>query len=158
MKQLVITLTIFLSFSTLAFSQIANSSSKKNFNLDKSNLALEGYDPVTYFTIQKATKGKENLNTTYAGITYRFSTVEDLTLFKANPTKYLPQYGGWCAYAMGSSGDKVDIDPETFKLVDGNLYLFYNKFFNNTKKTWNKDEKNLKKKADINWIKLNQQN
>ena len=73
--------------------------------------------------------------------------------FKKNPAQYEPQYGGWCAYAMGDSGEKVSIDPETFKVLDGKLYLFYNKFFNNTLKSWNKDEAKLKKSADANWSK-----
>jgi len=71
--------------------------------------------------------------------------------FKKNPSRYEPQYGGWCAYAMGKDGSKVEVDPETFKIIDGKLYLYYNKFFNNTLKSWNKDEPNLKAKADVNW-------
>jgi len=126
---------------------------KKQFNLDKSGLAIGGYDPVAYFTTQKAVEGKKEISYTYEGVTYRFASAQDLDLFKGNPSKYLPQYGGWCAYAMGATGDKVDVDPGTFKLVNGKLYLFYNKFFNNTKKTWDKDEANLKTKADANWEK-----
>jgi hypothetical protein len=60
-----------------------------------------------------------------------------------------PAYGGWCAYAMGSTGEKVSVDPKTFKIVNGRLNLFYNRFFNNTLDDWNKDEVNLKKKADF---------
>ena len=71
-----------------------------------------------------------------------------------NPQKYEPAYGGWCAYAMGAKGQKVSVDPETFKIVDGRLNLFYNKFFNNTLEDWNKDEGNLKKKAEANWQKI----
>ena len=52
---------------------------------------------------------------------------------------------------MGATGEKVDIDPETFKILDGKLYLFYNQLFNNTKNTWNKDEKKIKARADLNW-------
>ena len=74
--------------------------------------------------------------------------------FKKNPAAYEPQYGGWCAYAMGKDGDKVSIDPETFKIVNGKLYLFYNRAFNNTLKSWNKDEPTLKTKADANWQKI----
>lgn len=73
--------------------------------------------------------------------------------FIKNPAKYEPAYGGWCAYAMGSDGEKVSVDPKTFKIVNGRLNLFYNKFFNNTLDDWNKDEANLKKKADVNWQK-----
>ncbi|HZE82850.1 MAG TPA: YHS domain protein, partial [Puia sp.] len=67
---------------------------------------------------------------------------------------YEPQYGGWCAYAMGKDGSKVEVDPGTFKIVNGKLFLFYNRFFNNTLKTWNKDEDHLHKNADNNWQKL----
>jgi hypothetical protein len=55
---------------------------------------------------------------------------------------------------MGAKGEKVSVDPETFKLLNGKLYLFYNSYFNNTLKSWNKDEENLKKKADQNWNKI----
>jgi hypothetical protein len=65
--------------------------------------------------------------------------------------KYEPQYGGWCAYAMGSTGEKVEIDPETFKIENGNLYLFYHTWTNNTLNKWNKEEMKLKAKADKNW-------
>ncbi|MDR3712649.1 MAG: YHS domain-containing (seleno)protein [Puia sp.] len=127
---------------------------KKQFNISKEGLAIGGYDPVSYFTAGKAAEGRKDITLTAEGITYRFSTTENRALFKADPSKYEPQYGGWCAYALGSSGEKVDIDPETFKLINGKLYLFYNKFFNNTLKSWNKDEINLKAKADANWAKF----
>ena len=68
-----------------------------------------------------------------------------------DPKKYEPQYGGWCAYAMGASNEKVEIDPETFKIVNGKLYLFFHNFINNTLLKWNKDEANLKALADKNW-------
>ena len=68
-----------------------------------------------------------------------------------DPEKYQPQYGGWCAYAMGVSGDRVKIDPKTFKIINDQLYLFYNFWGNNTLKDWNKDEKRLKEKADSYW-------
>lgn len=139
---------------TAASAQSQTDIRKKQFNLNKSGLAIEGYDPVAYFTQQKAVEGKNDIALTNEGITYHFATTQDRDLFKANPSKYEPQYGGWCAYAMGATGEKVEIDPATFKLLDGKLYLFYNKFFNNTKKSWNKDEANLKAKADANWAKF----
>ena len=61
---------------------------------------------------------------------------------------------GWCAYAMGAKGEKVSIDPETFKIINGKLYLFYNSYFNNTLKSWNKNEPTLKAKADVNWKRI----
>ncbi|MGF1926199.1 MAG: YHS domain-containing (seleno)protein, partial [Bacteroidia bacterium] len=128
---------------------------KKHFNIDKTALAIDGYDPVAYFVSKKAIEGKKELSLTAEGITYYFSSVQNRDLFKANPSKYEPQFGGWCAYAMGENGEKVAIDPETFKVLNGKLYLFYNKYFNNTLKDWNKNEAQLKQKADQNWTKFN---
>src|SRR5258706_12371347 len=90
---------------------------KKNFNIKK-NIALEGYDPVSYFDHQPQ-EGKEDIYTTYQGITYRFATLVNLNKFKTDAGKYEPAYGGWCAYAMGASGEKGKIDPETYKILDG---------------------------------------
>lgn len=126
---------------------------KKQFNLEK-GIAIQGYDPVAYFTKNKAVKGNKNLAVVHQGVTYHFSSSENKDLFKNNPSAYEPQYGGWCAYAMGAKGEKVEIDPETFTLINGRLFLFYNAFFNNTLKDWKKDEANLHKKADINWTKI----
>ncbi len=125
---------------------------QKNYNLSK-GLALEGYDPVSYFN-GKPEKGAANFSLVQDGVTYRFANVADLNKFKQNPAAYQPQYGGWCAFAMGSTGEKVEVDPETYKIIGGKLYLFYNKYFNNTLKTWNKSEATLKPKADANWQKI----
>lgn len=148
-------LSLLMGIITLTlFSQDAVSLRKKHFNLD-AGIALKGYDPVAYFTSGKAVKGKKDLGGVISqGATYYFSSNENKEVFKKNATAYEPQYGGWCAYAMGSDGSKVDIDPETFKIVNGKLFVFYNKFFNNTLKSWNKDEANLYKKADQNWQKI----
>lgn len=120
------------------------------FNLEN-KLAIQGYDPVAYFKINKALPGKKEISTKYKGVLYYFSSKVNLDLFIKNPSNYEPQYGGWCAYAMGNSGEKVEINPETFKIIDGKLYLFYNAYFTNTLKSWNKNEKSLKNKADSNW-------
>ncbi|MBB2146841.1 YHS domain protein [Pedobacter sp. LMG 31464] len=154
MNKVILLLMVFSAITIDAtFAQNANER-KKEFNIDKSTLAIDGYDPVAYFTTGTAVEGKKEMTVLNSGITYRFSTNQNKELFKANPAKYEPQYGGWCAYAMGETGEKVEIDPETFKILDGKLYLFYNKFFNNTKKSWNKDEKSLKAKADASWAKF----
>ena len=138
--------------STSSFAQSAAKRASA-FNLEQ-GIAIKGYDAVAYFTMKKAIKGKSTLASTYQGVTYYFSSQASKEAFLKNPASYEPQYGGWCAYAMGSSGEKVEIDPETFKILDGKLYLFYNAYFNNTLKSWNKDESNLKKKADTNWKKF----
>lgn len=124
----------------------------KQFNLKK-QVALEGYDPVSYFD-NKPLEGESERTLSFRGVTYLFATQQNLSKFKANPEKYEPVYGGWCAYAMGETGEKVKIDPETFKIVDGKLYLFYNFWANNTLVDWNKNEKPLKTKADQNWKKF----
>jgi YHS domain-containing protein len=149
-KQILILLVAFISVGTFAQNE---SKRVTHFNLEN-KIAIQGYDPVAYFTQKKAVKGKVTIAATYEGVTYNFSTQANKEIFIKNPSGYEPQFGGWCAYAMGSSGDKVEIDPETFKILDGKLYLFYNAYFNNTLKSWNKDEVNLKKKADANWKKF----
>ena len=152
MNNFVFLLLAFLTFSTLAFAQ-ANKR-QKGFNLTKDHLAIQGYDPVAYFIEGKAVKGKIDIKASHDGVIYYFSSLPNRSAFISNPAKYEPQYGGWCAYAMGANGEKVTIDPETFKILDGKLFLFYNQFFNNTLKSWNKDENNLHAKADANWRKL----
>ena len=143
---------ILLIVTTIVFSQ-NQSKRTTEFNLEK-KVAIQGYDPVGYFKQNKAIKGKKEITTTYEGVTYYFSSVENKNLFTKTPAKYEPQYGGWCAYAMGESGEKVEINPETFKIMDGKLFLFYNAYFNNTLKSWNKNEASLKAKADVNWKKV----
>ncbi|WP_395054201.1 YHS domain-containing (seleno)protein [Flavobacterium sp.] len=148
-KQILILFIALVSAST--FSQSAKRLSQ--FNLEK-KVAIQGYDPVSYFTQKKAVKGKFTFSYIYEGVIYNFSSQANKDLFIKNPASYEPQYGGWCAYAMGATGEKVEIDPSTFKIIDTKLYLFYNAFFNNTLKTWNKDESSLKKKADASWKKF----
>jgi YHS domain-containing protein len=129
-------------------------SRKKNHNLKKS-VAMEGYDPVSYFD-DKPLEGEDDIRYSYKGVVYLFANSTNLNKFKTNPDKYEPAYGGWCAYAMGETGEKVKIDPETFKILDGRLYLFYNFWGNNTLEGWNKSEKSLKSKGDQNWKKISQ--
>ncbi|CAG4990676.1 hypothetical protein DYBT9275_00587 [Dyadobacter sp. CECT 9275] len=148
------TVTFLLLIMSTAYGIFAQDVTKKHGNVSRSGLAMEGYDPVGYFTAGKAMEGKKEFSATDAGVTYYFVSAQNRDLFKADPAKYKPQYGGWCAYAMGASGEKVEVDPETFKVLNGKLYLFYNKYFNNTLKTWNKDEPELKKKADANWARM----
>jgi YHS domain-containing protein len=141
-----------LFFTVGAFAQNAKIR-EAEFNLER-KVAIHGYDPVAYFKQGKAVKGKKELIATYEGVTYNFSTAVNREYFLKNPLKYEPQFGGWCAYAMGDSGEKVEINPQTFKIVDEKLYLFYNAYFNNTLKSWNKDQANLKSKAEHNWKKI----
>lgn len=121
-----------------------------HLNLEK-GIAIQGYDPVSYFTDTKPREGNKKYSVNHNGATYYFLTEKNQAAFKQNPSKYTPAYGGWCAYAMGAKGEKVEIDPETYKITNGRLYLFYNRFFNNTLPLWNKDEVSLSVKADQYW-------
>ncbi len=146
---------ILLLFVTLFAVTIYGQSPTKRqeqFNL-ASKTAIQGYDPVAYFKQNKAVKGKKEIAASYEGVTYNFATQANKEAFLKAPASFEPQYGGWCAYAMGAKGEKVEINPEAFKIVDNKLYLFYNAYFNNTLKDWNKDESSLKTKADTNWKK-----
>lgn len=150
MKKLLIFALILVS----GFSFAQNDAKRiSQYNLEN-KVAIQGYDPVGYFNQGKALKGKNEFTVSYQSVIYKFSSNENKQTFLKNPSKYEPQYGGWCAYALGSSGEKVEINPETFKIIDGKLYLFYNAFFNNTLKSWNKNESNLKSQADDNWKKI----
>lgn len=141
-----------LLLANTVFSQSAGFRMKQ-FNLDD-GVAIKGYDPVAYFTQTRAVKGKKEFFYDYHGVSYHFSTPANQQAFQSNPEKYEPQYGGWCAYAMGHDGSKVEVDPETFKIINGKLFLFYNRFFNNTLKSWNLDESGLHTRADANWQKI----
>lgn len=149
-KSFLVVLVALMPITTFAQNAIKRT---KEFNLEN-KIAIQGYDPVSYFTEKKAVKGKSSLSATHEGVVYNFSSQKNKDLFLKNPSGYEPQYGGWCAFAMGDYGEKVEINPETFKIVDGKLHLFYNAYFNNTLKSWNKDESNLKRKADANWQKF----
>jgi YHS domain-containing protein len=87
----------------------------QSYNTEK-GLAIEGYDPVAYFVSNKAVKYSSKYGVSQQGITYYFYSQANKEAFLRNPEGYKPQYGGWCAYALGDSGEKVSIDPETFKI------------------------------------------
>lgn len=127
-----------------------------HYNLTE-GIAIQGYDPVSYFIKNKAEKGSEKYQVTYQGVTYYFANNANKNTFLSTPEKFEPQFGGWCAFAMGDYGKKVPVNPKSFKISDGKLYLFYHTFLNNTLESWNKNEVHLQKQADINWNKTLQE-
>jgi YHS domain-containing protein len=149
MKQILLLLLSWSFTSSISFAQKSLVQNRKD---DK--VILHGYDAVAYIKEAKAVKGSKTFSVLYNDAVYYFSSAANKELFKKSPNSYVPQYGGWCAYAMGKDGSFVDIDPETFKVTDGKLYLFYNRLLTNTLKYWNKDEVKLKKQAEVNWAKL----
>ena len=113
----------------------------------KEGIGLKGYDPVAYFINGAPTKGLEQYSFAWKGVTYRFASAENLDRFKADPAKYLPQYGGYCAYAM--SLDRIaDIDPSRWAVVNGKLYL-NNGFV--AEKLWSLNKSGNIISADRNW-------
>ncbi|MCB1694112.1 MAG: YHS domain-containing protein [Pseudomonadales bacterium] len=112
-----------------------------------SNVAVGGMDPVAYFTDGKPVEGNKSFRTEYKGVEFHFASAEHLALFKADPEKYVPQYGGYCAWAV-SQGKTAKGDPEYWKIVDGKLYLNYSE---DIQKKWEKDIPGFIKSADANW-------
>lgn len=118
-------------------------------NLTGEGVAIQGYDPVSYFSGQP-TLGNSDISSTYDGATYYFITPENKEKFDQEPTQYMPQYGGFCAVAV-SEGKLVSVDPLTYKITDEQLYLFYNGEHGNTKPYWDADEATYKVNADERW-------
>lgn len=141
------------SFVTFLLLNIQTPLFSQHLNL-KNKLAIDGYDPVAYFLTSHAQQGLKSNAVSYQGAIYYFSSEANKETFKRNPSKYVPQYGGWCAFAIGDTGEKVKVDPETFQIKDGKLYLFYNFRGNNTLVPWNKNLEILRKQADKNWLKI----
>ena len=112
--------------------------------------AIDGTDPVAYFTEGRPVEGSSDFKHEWNGATWRFKNAENRDLFAANPEKYAPQYGGYCAWAV-SQGYTASTDPEAWKIVDGKLYLNYSK---DVQATWERDVPGNISKADGNWPKV----
>ena len=122
--------------------------------VDEDGLAVGGYDVVAYFS-DTAVKGRMDLTAKYDNATYRFSTKKNRDMFRENPAKYAPQFGGYCAWGIAAKGAKFSINPETYDIVDGKLYLFFNGPFNgnnfNAIEPWNEKTTELKIAAHKKW-------
>ncbi len=126
------------------------------FNLSGASLAMEGFDPVSYFHAggAKPQKGNARWSHRVGGVVYHFVSEKHLELFRADPSRYEPAHGGWCSYAMGASAEKVEVDPKAYRMTDGQLHLFFNTWYADTRDDWDEDTARLKKKADSNWAKI----
>jgi YHS domain-containing protein len=112
-----------------------------------SNVAISGYDPVAYFTLGRPTQGSATFKANYQGAEFRFASAANRAAFVANPAHYAPQFGGYCAWAV-SQGYTAGIDPTAWAVVDGNLYLNYNRTI---QARWQADRANLIVAANRNW-------
>jgi len=112
-----------------------------------SRVAVSGYDPVAYFTDGRPVRGSQEFSTTHQGYEYRFASAEHLATFRANPARYVPQYGGYCAWAV-SQGYTASADPTNWRIVDGKLYLNYN---DEIQRRWEQNITGFIRDANANW-------
>ena len=120
---------------------------KTLLNLDKQGIAIQGYDPVAFFTQNRPVKGRPEFESKYNGARYLFASAEDKSTFDANPAKYEPQFGGFCAYAA-SQNHTAPVKIEAFQIVNGRLLMQYDLDIRNK---FNKDTQGNLEKADKNW-------
>jgi len=119
----------------------------EEINADVTGFVIRGYDPVAYFTEGRPVPGRFDLSAEYGGGEYLFATAANRDTFKANPEKYVPQYGGYCAYGV-AVGKKFDIDPSWWRIVDGKLYFNLNPVI---LEKWSADTKGYIRKSEENW-------
>lgn len=127
----------------------------QNVFANQDGIANNGYDVVNYFTTNTGARGSKDFSTVHSGATYYFVNAENLNAFKAAPGKFLPQFDGYCSFAVAKMNQKVAVDPETFRIDDGKLYLFYNDYWEgkpfNTIIPWLNNETEMEKMAAVNW-------
>ncbi len=126
------------------------------YNVD--GIAIDGYDPVAYFEQGEAKKGVAAESFNYNGLVYHFSSTKNRLLFMENPDKFLPNYGGWCAYAVAETSTKMQPDPAQWQINDGELILFTSNFMTtltgSLKEEWNEDPAGFETRADDNWSQM----
>lgn len=114
---------------------------------DENDIAIQGYDPVSYFSASTAQQGADQYTATYKNAIYKFTSAENRDKFRADPTRYAPQYGGFCAFGT-AMGKKFDTDPNAWKIVDNKLYLNLNK---DVQQRWLEDVPGFIQDANQNW-------
>ncbi len=155
MKQIKLALltVVLTALTSIGFAQNV----KANHNTDDSKIALQGYSPVSYLDLGIAQKGLKEYKATYEGLAYYFTSKDQRNKFEENPTKYLPQFGGYCAFGV-SVGAKFRTDPNKFVVKDGKYFLFLYDLEVDAQQLWlagNHDR--LVEKANGNWEKLSKQ-
>jgi YHS domain-containing protein len=146
MKKIILSLIV----ATLALPLFSQTATKTLVNVDKTGVAIQGYDPVAFFTDNKPVKGDQKFLLKHDGAIYFFASKEHRDLFKADPAKYEPCFGGYCAYGV-SKNKLVEIDVDAFQIVDGKLLLQYSK---GVRDDFNADAKGNLAKANANWTGL----
>ncbi len=140
MKKLLVAFIAIAVLSTVAVA-------KDLLNVDSNGVAIQGYDPVAFFTDNRPVKGNAQFQSEYHGAKYYFASAEHKTVFDKEPTKFEPQFGGFCAYGA-SRGNKAPVKIEAWQIVDGRLLMQYDL---DVKNSFNKDQAGNLRKADQNW-------
>lgn len=142
-----------LALGLLMISLTNGFSQNTAYNTDDSKIALHGYSPVSYIDLNLAQRGLKAYQSEYEGLKYYFTDADQQAKFDAAPTKYLPQYGGWCATGI-AVGAKFRTDPNKFLVHNHKLYVFLNDVEVDALQLWQADLKGMQAKADANWKKL----
>ncbi len=146
-----------LAVGAVAYDKMAPTESKAylhSYILPSSGIALEGYCPVAYFAVNKPVRGKPEYSSTCHDVTYHLVSVDAKKAFDRNPEKYIPAFGGWCAFGM-SVQDKFPVDPTNFKIVNGRLMVFLKNRNVDALELWNQGNgAKLIAKADAHWTKV----
>lgn len=138
-----------LAFALLFFAQMSQALDPV-YASRIAKVAINGYDPVAYFSEGAAFKGKKEFQYKWKGVNWRFYTEDNMNRFSQDPEAYEPQFGGYCAYAVGL-GKSASSDPSQFTIVDGKLYLNYN---SKTKTLWRQDHEKLIAQGNEVWPRL----
>ena len=144
------TIKLFLMAAIFTASFNVFAQSKAEYNIDDSKIALEGYSPVSYVDLNLAQRGDKDFVAEHKGVKYFFVDADQKRKFEANPQKYLPEFGGYCATGV-AVGAKFRTDPNKFLVRNGKLYLFLNSIEVDAKQLWLADERKMTKKAYENW-------
>ena len=131
----------------LILAAVFGANAQKNEVYAPKGNAINGYDPVAFFTMSKPVMGSDDYTFMYKDVKWKFSSKDNLEAFKANPEHFAPQYGGYCAYGT-AEGHKAPTEVETWSVVNDKLYFNYN---SKVKETWVKDQQAFIQKADKNW-------
>ncbi|KQC00723.1 YHS domain-containing (seleno)protein [Pedobacter sp. Hv1] len=141
---------ILITVAIVTFFTISNVNAQKSQIFAPGGKAIKGYDPVAFFKDSKPVKGEDSLSFNWKDTKWLFANRANLESFKADPTRFEPQYGGYCAYGT-SNGYKAPTQTDTWTIVEGKLYFNYN---TKVKEMWTKDQQALIKKADEQWPKI----
>ena len=145
MKPLFVIFTLTILLPTFSVAQDKATKRTEYFNLQK-GVAIKGYDPIVFFNNDRAVQANGTIVYEYNGVKYFFTSSKNLKQFKTTPSKFEPQYGGWCALNMSESGNRVEANPQYFTIHNGKLY-----FFSSVKNKYEWEKKSMESDGDNNW-------